>query len=118
MSAIGMESARSHMTAKFSCMRYEERELDSASAKSLFGQQLFGNETLKEELSEKDELSEKKESEKKTGKSNMMSMSEIFNLRQKVEGARRSYSVRKEEDIDAEKIRNKSVLWILELFCL
>ncbi|MBQ3899533.1 MAG: hypothetical protein II741_06800 [Lachnospiraceae bacterium] len=115
MSAIGMESARSHMTAKFSCLRYEEKELDSASAKSLFGQQLFGNETLKEESSEKKELSEKKDPDKKSGTGNMMTMSEIFNLRQKVESTRKTYSVRKEEDIDAETIRNKSVLWILEL---
>ena len=115
MSAIGMESARSQMTAKFSCLRYEEKELDSASSQSLFGRQLFGNETSKEDLSEKEELSEKKDPDKKSGTGNMMTMSEIFNLRQKVESTRRTYAVRKEEDIDAETIRNKSVLWILEL---
>ncbi|MCR4617543.1 MAG: hypothetical protein K5669_05085 [Lachnospiraceae bacterium] len=105
MSAVGMESARSHMTANFSYRRFEETEPLSAFSGNSFGESLFGNSSLSGGLDQKEEPK----------KSNMITTEELFELRQRTESLRNNYTQRSEEATTAETLRYSSVMYILRL---
>ena len=102
--AVGMESARSFSAVSFSFRRFEETDFAGA----ISGGTGFGNRSLL-----KNEEFAEKEQKQKSG--NMMTKDEIMDLRERMEGVRRNYRVRSCSEKSAEKIRNESIMYILDL---
>lgn len=108
--SVGMESARSFTTAKFSYRRYEETEFSNV----LSGKTPEGDgKSLKEDLS--DEKKEKELENKKSGRAKMATLDQIFEMQQKMDKVRSNYTSRNSECTTRDTIRYNSIMYILEL---
>lgn len=104
---VGMESARSYKAVSYSMRRYALTDFASVLTGGGAGTQETnaGEKGKGEEDAKLDELSNSKS----------WTVDGIMDLQQKMSAVRRNYSVRQREDIQAETIRQQSVLYIFEL---
>jgi hypothetical protein len=108
--SVGMESARSFTTAKFSYRRYEETEFSNVlSGKTPEGEGRNLEDGLKENNKGK-ELEEKN-----SGSAKMATLDQIFEMQQKMDKVRPNYTTRNSECTTRDTIRYNSIMYILEL---